>query len=104
MKVPGAGFQVQPVKMDFHYASLQEKDIPEAYERLIYDCVINDSTLYQRNDAIELTWNYVQPILDAWSENEGIPLYGYPARSWGPQYIENILSEKNHHGDTHVKI
>jgi len=97
MKVPGAGFQVQPVKMDFHYASLQEKDIPEAYERLIYDCVINDSTLYQRNDAIELTWNYVQPIIDAWKEDDSIPLFGYPARSWGPQYIENILSEKNHH-------
>jgi glucose-6-phosphate 1-dehydrogenase len=97
MKVPGAGFQVQPVKMDFHYASLQQKDIPEAYERLIYDCVVNDPTLYQRSDAIELTWNYVQPIIDAWAQYSSIPLYGYPARSWGPQYIENILSEKNHH-------
>ncbi len=97
MKVPGAGFKVQPVKMDFHYKSLQETEIPEAYERLLYDCVINDPTLYQRNDAIELTWKFVQPILDAWKDNEDIPLYGYPARSWGPQYIENNLSEKNHH-------
>lgn len=96
MKVPGAGFSVQPVNMDFHYSSLQQTDIPEAYERLIYDCVINDPTLYQRSDAIELTWSYVQPILDAWAENKSIPLYGYPARSWGPRYIENMLSEDNH--------
>lgn len=96
MKVPGAGFKVQPVNMNFHYDSLKEKEIPEAYERLLYDCVENDSTLYQRNDAIEYTWDYVQPILDAWEENEDIPLYGYPSRSWGPQYVENIISEKNH--------
>jgi glucose-6-phosphate 1-dehydrogenase len=96
MKVPGAGFKVQPVKMDFHYSSLQETDIPEAYERLIYDCLIDDPTLYQRSDAIELTWNFVQPILDAWKEDESIALYGYPARSWGPRYIENLLAEENH--------
>lgn len=96
MKVPGAGFKVQPVKMDFHYSSLQEKDIPEAYERLIYDCVINDPSLYQRSDAIELTWKYVQPILDSWEEDDNIPLYGYPARSWGPKDIEKKLSIDGH--------
>lgn len=97
MKVPGAGFEVQPVNMDFHYNSLQDKEIPEAYERLLSDCVENDPTLFQRNDAIEYTWKFVQPILNAWSENDNIPLYGYPARSWGPQYIENLLAEKSHH-------
>jgi len=97
MKVPGAGFEVQPVNMDFHYNSLKNKEIPEAYERLLSDCVENDSTLFQRNDAIEFTWKFVQPILDAWNENEDIPLYGYPARSWGPQYIENLLAEDSHH-------
>lgn len=96
MKVPGAGFKVQPISMDFHYDSLKEKDIPEAYERLLYDCVENDPTLYQRNDAIEYTWKYVQPILDAWQEYPDIPLYGYPSRSWGPQYVENKLAEKSH--------
>ncbi len=97
MKVPGAGFEVQPVNMDFHYNSLKNKEIPEAYERLLSDCVENDPTLFQRNDAIEVTWKFVQPILDAWSEDDNIPLYGYPARSWGPQYIENLLAEKSHH-------
>ncbi len=96
MKVPGAGFKVQPVNMNFHYDSLKEGEIPEAYERLLYDCVENDATLYQRNDSIEYTWKYVQPILDAWEDGDDIPLYGYPSRSWGPQYVENIISEKNH--------
>ena len=49
-----------------------------------------------RSDAIELTWKYVQPILDSWEEDDNIPLYGYPARSWGPEDIEKMLSIDGH--------
>ena len=35
MKVPGAGFEVQNVNMDFHYSDLSNQRIPTAYERLL---------------------------------------------------------------------
>ncbi len=49
MKIPGAGFKVQEVNMDFHYKDLADSYIPEAYQRLLLDCMQGDSTLYARD-------------------------------------------------------
>lgn len=93
MKIPGAGFAVQNVNMDFHYSSLTDKKIPEAYERLLLDCMLDDSTLYSRGDAVETTWDLVNPILEAWSEEPEIPLYGYPSGTWGPEVADSLIEE-----------
>ncbi len=93
MKVPGAGFNVQTVNMDFHYSDLADKHLPSAYERLLLDCMQGDATLYSRGDAVEKAWEYVQPILEAWKNNPEIPVYGYPAGSWGPDVADNLVEE-----------
>ncbi|MCB8999040.1 MAG: glucose-6-phosphate dehydrogenase [Bacteroidales bacterium] len=93
MKVPGAGFTVQNVNMDFHYSSLSEKEIPEAYERLLLDCMLNDSTLYARGDAVETTWEFINPILELWKNEPEIPLYGYPSGTWGPDVADSLIEE-----------
>ena len=36
MKVPGSGYEVRSVNMDFHYSELNDHYIPSAYERLIW--------------------------------------------------------------------
>lgn len=96
MKVPGAGFEVQNVNMDFHYDSLKDVHLPSAYERLLLDCMQGDSTLYSRGDAAEAAWEFVQPILDTWANNPKAPLYGYPAGTWGPDgVVEGLLEEKD---------
>jgi glucose-6-phosphate 1-dehydrogenase len=56
MKVPGAGFNVQNVNMDFHYSDLSNVTLPTAYERLLLDAMLSDSTLYTRGDAVEEAW------------------------------------------------
>jgi glucose-6-phosphate 1-dehydrogenase len=94
MKVPGQGFDIQTVNMDFHYSDLMNAYLPTAYERLIHDCMIGDSTLYQRVDAVEAAWKFVDPILDAWKNDEHIPIYGYPAGTWGPEKADDIIEEK----------
>lgn len=95
MKVPGAGFNVQEVNMDFHYANLAQKDLPEAYQRLLLDCMHGDATLFTRGDAIEQSWRIVDPILTAWETNYNIPVYGYPAGTWGPQQAESLIDAPN---------
>lgn len=95
MKTPGAGFNVQTVNMDFHYSDLTEKKVPAAYERLLLDCMQGDATLYARGDAVEAAWNFVQPILNAWKTNPDIPIYGYPAGTWGPEDADKLI--KNGH-------
>ncbi|NOY96305.1 MAG: glucose-6-phosphate dehydrogenase [Chlorobi bacterium] len=92
MKTPGAGFNVQTVNMDFHYSSLSGEKIPAAYERLLLDCMQGDATLYTRGDAVEEAWSFVQPILDAWQTNLKIPVYGYPAGTWGPNVADNLIT------------
>jgi len=91
MKEPGKGFKVHNVNMDFHYKDISNIHIPEAYERLIYDCMVGDSTLFLRADAVEAAWRFVEPIQKAWAENENIKIYGYPAGTWGPDVADNLI-------------
>ena len=91
MKEPGAGFKVNQVNMDFHYSSLTNIQLPAAYERLLLDCLLGDATLYSRGDTVEAAWNFIQPILDGWANNPSIPIYGYPAGTWGPLESDGLI-------------
>lgn len=93
MKIPGAGFKVKNVNMDFHYSDLAEDRIPEAYERLLYDSMNGDSTLYTRSDAVMAAWSFLDPILREWQNNHEIPVYGYPAGTWGPDKADELIEE-----------
>ena len=95
MKVPGGGFRVQTVNMDFHYKDLSDAYLPSAYERLLLDCMLGDSTLYHRGDAVEAAWKFVDPILKAWNNNPCIKVYGYPAGSWGPDVSDDLIEGDN---------
>lgn len=94
MKVPGQGFKVQNVNMDFHYADLDGTTIASAYERLLLDSMLGDSTLFTRDDAVIELWRFIDPILKAWEEDKSIPLHGYPAGTWGPDVADELIEDK----------
>jgi glucose-6-phosphate 1-dehydrogenase len=96
MKVQGAGFMVQDANMDFHYKNLTDSYIPEAYQRLLLDCMQGDSTLYTRGDAVEAAWRFVDPILTAWQEEPAIALHGYPCGTWGPEVADLMFEDKGY--------
>ena len=91
LKVPGSGFDVERVNMDFLYEELTDAYIPEAYERLILDCMQGDATLYARGDSVVAAWEFIDPIIKAWQEDSSIPIYGYPAGTWGPENIDSLI-------------
>jgi len=93
MKLPGQGFNVQNVNMDFHYSDLPHKHLPTAYERLLYDCMLGDSTLYSRGDAVEAAWKFISPIHDAWESEKNMKIYGYPAGTWGPENMDDLIED-----------
>ncbi len=95
MKTPGAGFDVQTVNMDFHYSDLAISRIPEAYERLLLDCMTGDSTLYARADAVLAAWKFLDPVLNEWKDNPCVPVFGYPAGTWGPERADDLIEEPN---------
>ena len=91
LKVPGSGIEVEGVNMDFHYDELTDKYVPDAYERLILDCMQGDATLYARGDSVEAAWEFIDPILQAWNSDETLPIFGYPAGTWGPDNADNLI-------------
>ena len=93
MKLPGSGFEIKEVAMDFHYADLAEGKLPEAYERLILDALLGDATLFARSDEVEAAWRFIDPIIQAWQENPSIALGGYPAGTWGPKEAGRLLGK-----------
>lgn len=93
LKVPGAGFEVRQVTMDFSYAQLGGVPSGDAYARLIEDCIHGDATLFTRSDAVEASWRFFDPVLHYWKEHPDAPLYGYPAGTWGPLESEAMMHE-----------
>ena len=79
--------------MDFHYKDIADAYVPQAYERLLLDCMLGDATLFARSDAVEACWKFVDPILKAWENNPDIPVYGYPAGTWGPLEARALFGE-----------
>ncbi len=89
-KVPAAGVRLRSVAMDFLYASSFLVEAPEAYERLLLDCMIGDPTLFTRADEVETAWSLIDPIEAAWREGRP-PLQTYPAGTWGPAAAAKLL-------------
>ncbi len=95
-KVPGPSSPIQPVKMDFRYGSFFGLTPPDAYERLICDCIAGDSTLFTRQDEVFRSWEFFTPLLDYWSNNVPKDFPNYQAGSWGPQSSDEMIGKDGH--------
>jgi len=93
VKIPGQQTRLRWVNMDFRYGASFGVDPPEAYERLLLDCMLGDATLYARRDMTERGWEIVEPILEAGQRrSEEFP--NYEAGSWSPvRAVEFIEKE-----------
>jgi glucose-6-phosphate 1-dehydrogenase len=89
-KIPGQVTRIRWVNMDFRYGASFGVASPEAYERLLLDCVLGDSTLYARRDMTEHGWELVMPILEAWQQTRP-DFPNYESGTWGPQAADDFL-------------
>jgi glucose-6-phosphate 1-dehydrogenase len=90
-KLPGATMQIRPVQMEFRYGESFGATPPTAYETLLLDCMLGDATLFNRSDAVELSWELVDPILTHWREQGPKGLALYQAGSWGPAEADALI-------------
>ena len=89
-KVPGQGLTLRTVTMDFLYGGAFRSDVPEAYERLILDCLLGDATLFTRADEVDEQWALTDAIQSAWArERPAFP--NYRAGTWGPPSAQDLL-------------
>jgi glucose-6-phosphate 1-dehydrogenase len=89
-KVPGQATRIRSVNMDFRYGTSFGVVLPEAYERLLLDCIMGDSTLYARRDMTERGWEIVMPILEAWAQTKP-DFPNYEAGTWGPKAADELI-------------
>lgn len=91
-KVPGPSSPIQPVKMDFRYGSYFGMSPPEAYERLILDCILGDNTLFARQDEAFNSWKLLTPLLNYWAANPMKDFPNYASGTWGPKAADAMIS------------
>jgi glucose-6-phosphate 1-dehydrogenase len=90
-KYPGTTMQIRPVQMEFRYGESFGMVPPTAYETLLLDCMLGDATLFNRDDAVELSWELVDPILDRWREDGPKGLAFYQCGTWGPAEADGFI-------------
>jgi glucose-6-phosphate 1-dehydrogenase len=91
-KVPGPVMQLGSVNMDFAYSDYFGTTANTGYERLLYDAMSGDATLFQRADMVEKAWEVVAPILDVWRALPPRDFANYAAGTWGPERAQEMLS------------
>jgi glucose-6-phosphate 1-dehydrogenase len=88
-KMPGQGMTLRTVHMDFLYGGAFRTGIPEAYERLLLDCFLGDTTLFTRADEVEEQWSLVDAIVGFWKRDK--PTFpNYAAGTWGPAASDEL--------------
>ncbi len=96
-KVPGPSSPIQPVMMDFRYSSFFGLAPPDAYERLLCDCIFGDSTLFAREDEVLNSWRILTPLVDYWTHNKASSFPNYASGSWGPKEADDMLAKESRH-------
>jgi glucose-6-phosphate 1-dehydrogenase len=95
-KVPAAGIVMRSVNMDFLYASSFLSEAPDAYERLLADCMVGDATLFTRKDEVEAAWSIIDPIERRWAATR-TRFPNYAAGTWGPPAADEMIEREGFH-------
>ena len=66
---------------------------PEAYERLILDCMEGDMTNFTHWEEVAASWKFVDRIRQAWDNESSVQFPNYPAGSSGPQESFDLLAQ-----------
>ena len=101
-KLPGPQLRLGPVEMRFAYKDYFGQRPSTGYERLLYDCMIGDATLFQRADMVEAGWAVVDPILEVWRALPPREFPNYPSGTWGPREADDLMA-RNTRAWNHTK-
>jgi len=89
-KDPGPSLQLRESEMTFRYGEAQQTQQLEAYERLLYDAMLGEQTLFTDSDGIERLWEISMPLL-----RNPPRLHRYKQGSWGPTVAQRLVSPRH---------
>jgi glucose-6-phosphate 1-dehydrogenase len=90
-KTPGDGMRLKPVELELNFRESFKSPRMEAYERLLLDVLRGQLTLFMRSDELEAAWEWVEPILEFWDQEEDDPI-PYTAGTWGPAAASALIA------------
>jgi glucose-6-phosphate 1-dehydrogenase len=82
-KTPGDGMRLKQAELELDFREQFKAPRMEAYERLLMDVLRGQLTLFMRGDELEAAWEWVEPILDYWEQDDTSPV-PYSSGTWGP--------------------
>jgi glucose-6-phosphate 1-dehydrogenase len=92
-KAPGPQMHIRQIQMDFSFGEAFGEFPGTAYETLLLDAMHGDPTLFNRNDAVELSWKILEPVLETWHATRSVTSFpNYAAGTWGPADADVLLS------------
>jgi len=91
MKKPGFDFETITTPLSFEYAGLPQHRISEAYEKVLFDAIVGDQTLFASTPEVEAGWNFVTAASGYMKKN---PLVVYQKGSTPADIIEDSIAIK----------
>jgi glucose-6-phosphate 1-dehydrogenase len=96
-KIPGPTICTRSVRLEFDYNQFGDRQPTTGYEKLLYDCMVGDSSLFHRSDMVEAAWEAASPILEAWNDNQPSDFPNYAPGTWGPEAAMRLIERDHHH-------
>jgi len=89
-KVPGPSMRLGQARMDFSSErTFGTADALEPYERLMYDAMTGDRSLFADAEGIERLWSASATLLA-----DPPPLHRYAPGSWGPEAMHDLIAPR----------
>lgn len=92
VKQPGYQKELEEVDMSFCYRDSFAGHLPEAYDRLLLDCLHDDQSLFPRSDEVLKSWRFVQPLIEYWNSHRPPEFPNYAAGTWGPNAADELMA------------
>jgi glucose-6-phosphate 1-dehydrogenase len=92
-KKSGQNIETTPVKLNFANNSFDGMNTPEAYEKLLHDCMRGDATNFTHWDEVKLSWAFVDKISDYWENTREQHFPNYEAGTMGPKEADQLLAK-----------
>src|SRR5699024_155679 len=96
-KETGSLNHAKPIKLSYNNdEEVNSINTPEAYQKLIYNCMIGDTKNFTHWEEVYYAWSFVDKITKGW-DTEKKELSEYCAGSMGPQEAEDLLQKDGVH-------
>lgn len=96
-KKSGESMKTTPIKLDYCNNCIDGINTPEAYEKLLYDCMRGDATNFTHWDEVAASWSFIDPISEVWANTKAADFPNYEAGSMGPKAADELLQKDGFH-------